>query len=1067
MADPETTKRPKDSLALVVSGDVTMDWNLAREPLARGDSGGHDTHASWQRGGAALLADLLGTVAAALGPGRPGVTVRAVEAPGEPVPPGDEERNHSYSIWSRCPRSAQDKGPGTAWRVQSFLGVDRARSDAAVRAEWQRLEADLPNADVVVLDDAALGFRDLSDAGLWRSTFAERRPWVVLKQARPVARGPLWEHLLAEAPDRLVVVLRIDDLRGREVQVSRALSWERTAQDLLRELVFNPTVNALSRVAHTVISFGPAGAMLVSGPSRRRGDPAQRWDVGPAAAQSCTLFFDPERVEGTWEGDHPGWTMGGTDCLTAALVRELILDPDTPRLDRGIQAGVVAARRLHDQGYQEQGLGRLELGFPVTAVVEEIQAEREALQHVNVPDRYASERDWTILEDRCRSADLAKPADLVAKATEIALHGPKKTLGNVPLGRFGHLVTADRSEIEAFRSIGALIDEYVRNPRPKPLSIGVFGPPGSGKSFGVKQVARSVAGREIADEPLEFNLAQLRSPDELADAFHLVRDVSLAGRIPLVFWDEFDTSMEGPLGWLRHFLAPMQDGEFRQGQLTHPIGRAIFVFAGGTAQRLEEFGAQLSDEELRQAKAPDFVSRLKGYINVLGPNARDVGEDPYYVIRRAILVRSILERNAEALFDDGLLRIDSGVLRALLQTGQYRHGARSLEAIVTMSRLSNKDAFERSCLPPEPQLDLHVDAAEFLWLVGQPELDEGLQDQLARAAHEVYCEGMAQRGQTSDSVVSYDELDEYKKEQNRRSVRDIPAKLERVGCVRVPARDADPGGFAFTNAEVEILAREEHDRWMRDLGPGWQHGEHTYKARRIHDAYLPWEQLPEAQKDKDRDLVREIPAILARAGYGIARNRSPAVAIGVTGHRALTDVDRIEAGLDKAVGLLEQAYPGRWTVVSALAEGADRLVARRLLARVATRLVAVLPLDRENYESGFATEASRREFAELVDLADEVVQIPPQPTRDQAYEAGGQAVLARADALVAVWDGNDAQGIGGTGAIAAAARERGVPLAWIHVGNRTPGTLEPTSLDDAQGQVTVERIPQTRRRDGS
>jgi hypothetical protein len=185
------------------------------------------------------------------------------------------------------------------------------------------------------------------------------------------------------------------------------------------------------------------------------------------------------------------------------------------------------------------------------------------------------------------------------------------------------------------------------------------------------------------------------------------------------------------------------------------------------------------------------------------------------------------------------------------------------------------------------------------------------------------------------------------------------------------------------------------------------------------------------------------------------------VAIGVTGHRILAEVDKLEAGLDVVVRRLEEAFPGRWTVLSALAEGSDRLVAHRLLARVGTRLVAVLPLARDDYEGDFATEASRREFADLLALADEVVEVAPRASRDEAYEAGGRAVLERADVMVTIWDGQGAQGRGGTGGIVAEARERGLPIAWVHAGNRRPGTLEPTSLGNEQGQVTFERVPTT------
>jgi hypothetical protein len=60
--------------------------------------------------------------------------------------------------------------------------------------------------------------------------------------------------------------------------------------------------------------------------------------------------------------------------------------------------------------------------------------------------------------------------------------------------------------------------------------------------------------------------------------------------------------------------------------------------------------------------------------------------------------------------------------------------------------------------------------------------------------------------------------------------------------------------------------------------------------------------------------------------------------------------------------------------------------------------------------------------------------------------------------LIAIWDGKTAQGQGGTGAIMARARQRGLPIAWVHAGNRKPGTQEPTSLGAEQGMVTFEHV---------
>jgi len=41
----------------------------------------------------------------------------------------------------------------------------------------------------------------------------------------------------------------------------------------------------------------------------------------------------------------------------------------------------------------------------------------------------------------------------------------------------------------------------------------------------------------------------------------------------------------------------------------------------------------------------------------------------------------------------------------------------------------------------------------------------------------------------------------------------------------------------------------------------------------------------------------------------------------------------------------------------------------------------------------------------------------------------------------------------------AEARRRGLPLAWVHAGNRRPGSEEATSLGEEQGRLTLERFP--------
>jgi len=178
--------------------------------------------------------------------------------------------------------------------------------------------------------------------------------------------------------------------------------------------------------------------------------------------------------------------------------------------------------------------------------------------------------------------------------------------------------------------------------------------------------------------------------------------------------------------------------------------------------------------------------------------------------------------------------------------------------------------------------------------------------------------------------------------------------------------------------------------------------------------------------------------------------------IGTTGHRFLDDIPKLQAGIDRALARITQAYPGEaWSVVSSLADGADRLVAQRvLLARTDARLIVPLPLPVSDYYQDFSTATSRAEFENLLARAAEV--IPPQivTLRSEGYWLAGKMILDRSDILVALWDGQNAQGQGGTGEMVAIARQRGLPLAWVHCGNCTPGTNQATSLGEEQGMVS-------------
>ena len=181
--------------------------------------------------------------------------------------------------------------------------------------------------------------------------------------------------------------------------------------------------------------------------------------------------------------------------------------------------------------------------------------------------------------------------------------------------------------------------------------------------------------------------------------------------------------------------------------------------------------------------------------------------------------------------------------------------------------------------------------------------------------------------------------------------------------------------------------------------------------------------------------------------------------IGVTGHRLLADEEKLRAAVREAFGILECRFPGRpLAISSALAEGADRLVVEEALDQQHAPFVAVLPLPAEDYARDFSTMSSKQQFRELLSQASDVIEVPNSTSRDDAYWRAGTYVVDRSDVLLALWDGQPAQGESGTADVVAYARECARPLIWIRAGNRVRGGETPTTLGDEQGRLTVENF---------
>lgn len=277
------------------------------------------------------------------------------------------------------------------------------------------------------------------------------------------------------------------------------------------------------------------------------------------------------------------------------------------------------------------------------------------------------------------------------------------------LGSLWSFTVEEHRQLATFKS---LVAGYIQLPLPpRPLCLAVFGPPGSGKSHVVREICKELEQSSGKKLPLtEVNLTVLASQAELVKVIRKVRLSSDGASVPVVFFDEFDAPLNGvPLGWLSRFLAPMQDGTLFEDGVEFELKQAIYIFAGGTAARMVDFGAA-SERHFREAKGPDFVSRLRGHIDVTGPN-----EPTSTSLRRAVIIRSALDDIAKARGVGGVRpEVSRALLHAMLHVGRFRHGARSIKAIIEMAAATaaKDETLALHHLPPDHVLNVHRDLGQ-------------------------------------------------------------------------------------------------------------------------------------------------------------------------------------------------------------------------------------------------------------------------------------------------------------------------------------------------------------------
>lgn len=153
----------------------------------------------------------------------------------------------------------------------------------------------------------------------------------------------------------------------------------------------------------------------------------------------------------------------------------------------------------------------------------------------------------------------------------------------------------------------------------------------------------------------------------------------------------------------------------------------------------------------------------------------------------------------------------------------------------------------------------------------------GVREQIAQAIHADYVNHRLQedRLDTDPALAPWDSLPEALRESNRGVADDIGRKLGTVHCELEPADDWEKPSFAFSDADMETLAEDEHKRWMEERQRDrWRYGPVRDPEQKISPYLKSWSELDQEIQDYDRQSIRGLPLFLAQAGFTIVSRTS-------------------------------------------------------------------------------------------------------------------------------------------------------------------------------------------------
>jgi hypothetical protein len=227
------------------------------------------------------------------------------------------------------------------------------------------------------------------------------------------------------------------------------------------------------------------------------------------------------------------------------------------------------------------------------------------------------------------------------------------------------------------------------------------------------------------------------------------------------------------------------------------------------------------------------------------------------------------------------LAIDRGLLTALLETSHFRNGARSLEKLISQMKDLGGLPLRRAHLPPDSLLALYVeDVPGFHALIRRSYAFLAQAEMLAPILHQDWRDNLPPEEKGGYYDVPYEDLDQEGKAANVAAALRIPATLELAGFVLEEGEatsEEEKAVSGFLTRYLVFLAEEEHKGWEEQKRTeGWTYAPQRDNTNRTQPLLVPYSELPDKQKDKDRRTIQNYPKYARAAGFKIvARREAP------------------------------------------------------------------------------------------------------------------------------------------------------------------------------------------------